>query len=79
MFTKNKNIKREIDEKLGIKLTFERVPVLRNTIKRYKMKELVNKFLIAEDKLMPEMDIRQSESTLVFVGHLLKIKKNTKN
>ena len=32
MFTKNKNIKREIDEKLRIKLTFERVPVLRNTI-----------------------------------------------
>ena len=43
------------------------------------MKELVNKFLIAEDKLMPEMDIRQPEFTLVFVGHLLKIKKNTKN
>ena len=43
------------------------------------MNGIVNKFLLAEDKLIPEMHLRQPEFRLVLVDHLLKTKKKYKN
>ena len=44
----------------------------------YKMNEIVNKFLLAGDKFMPEMHLKQP-GFIVLVDHLLKIKKEFKN
>ena len=46
---------------------------------RYKMKEIINKFLLAGDKLMPEMHLKQLGFTLVLLDLLLKTKKKFKN
>ena len=42
------------------------------------MNEVVNKFLIARDKFMPEMHLKQPGFTYTAQGHLLKTKKNSK-
>ena len=42
------------------------------------MNEIVNKFLLAGDKFMPEMHLSQN-LPIVLVDHLLKIKKEFKN
>ena len=46
--------------------------------KSYKMNEIVNNFLLAGDKFMPEMHLKQP-GFIVLVDHLLKIKKEFKN
>ena len=38
------------------------------------MNEIVNKFLLAGDKFMPEMHLRQQDLLIALVVHLLKIK-----
>ena len=43
------------------------------------MNEIVNRFLLAEDKFMPEMLLRQLNLLMVIVAHLLKTKKKFKN
>ena len=43
------------------------------------MNEIINKFLLAGDKFMSEMHLKQTGFTIVLVGHLLKIKKEFKN
>ena len=45
------------------------------------MTEIVNKFLLAGDKFMPEMHLKQSEfaQLIMLVDHLLKTKKEFKN
>ena len=43
------------------------------------MNEIVNKFLLAGDKYLPEMHLRQPDLLIVPVDHLLKIKKEFKN
>ena len=43
------------------------------------MNEIVNKFLLAGDKFMPEMHLKQRGFTYSTCGHLLKIKKEFKN
>ena len=43
------------------------------------MNEIVNKSLLAEDKLMPEMHLRQPEFTYSVFGPFTKIKKEFKN
>ena len=43
------------------------------------MNETVNKFLLTGDKFMPEMHLKQPDLLIVFVDHLLKIKKEFKN
>ena len=45
----------------------------------YKMKKIVNKFLLAGDKFMPEMHLRQPQLCIVPLDHLLKIKKEFKS
>ena len=43
------------------------------------MNEVVNKFLLAGDKFMPEMHLRQPGFTYSACGHLPKINKEFKN
>ena len=43
------------------------------------MNEIVNNFLLAGDKFMPEMHLRQPQFVIVHVDRLLKIKKEFKN
>ena len=43
------------------------------------MNEIVNKFLLAGDKFMPEMHLRQPGFTYVLVDHIQKAKKEYKN
>ena len=43
------------------------------------MNEIVNKFLLAGDKFMPEMHLNNPDLLIVLVGHLLKTKKQFKN
>ena len=43
------------------------------------MNEIVNKFLLADNKFMPEMHLKQPGFTYTACGHLLKIKKEFKN
>ena len=45
----------------------------------YKMNDTVNKFLLAGDKFMPEMHLRQPEFTYSALEHLLRIKKEYKS
>ena len=43
------------------------------------MNEIVNEFLLAEDKFMPEMHLRQSRFMYSACGHLLKTWKECKD
>ena len=45
----------------------------------YKMNEIVNKFLLAGDKFMPEIHLKQPDLLILLVEHLLKTKKEFKN
>ena len=49
-----------------------------NSSEKYKMNEIINKLLLAGDKIMPEMHLKQP-GFIVLVDHLLKIKKEFKN
>ena len=43
------------------------------------MNEIVNKFLLAGDKFIPEMCLKQPGFTIVLVDHLVKTNKEFKN
>ena len=43
------------------------------------MSEITNKFLLAGDKLIFDMHLKQSGFTVILVNHLVKIKKELKN
>ena len=43
------------------------------------MNQIVNKSSLAGDKLMPEMHLRQLDSLILLVNHLLKINKELQN
>ena len=43
------------------------------------MNEIINKLLLAGDKFMPEMHLKQPGFIIVLVDHLLKTKKEFKN
>ena len=45
----------------------------------YKMNEIINKFLLAGNKFMSEMHLKQPEFTYMLADHLLKTKKECKN
>ena len=42
------------------------------------MNEIVNTFLLARDKFMPEMHLKKQDLLIVLSGHLLKTKKESK-
>ena len=63
---KSKFIKKQkakgILSSLGIKKPLSKIPLLSDVLfSIYKMNEIVNKFLLACDKFMPEMHLRQSQ------------------
>ena len=43
------------------------------------MNEMLNKFLLPGDKLMPEVNLNNLDLLILLVVHLLKTKKNLKN
>ena len=43
------------------------------------MNKIINKFLLAGDKFMPEMHLKQEDLLIVLVGHLQKIKKELRS
>ena len=43
------------------------------------MNEIVNKFLLAKDKFMPEMHLKQPDLLIMLVKHLQKTKKKFRN
>ena len=43
------------------------------------MNEIINKFLLARDKFLPEMHLSSPNLCIVFVDHPLKTKKEYKN
>ena len=45
----------------------------------YKMKEIVDKFLLAGDKYIPEMHLNNLDLLIALVDHLLKTRKEFKN
>ena len=50
-----------------------------SSIEDYKMNKIVNKFLLAGDKSMREIYLKQPGFTIVLVDHLLKPNKEFKN
>ena len=72
---------------LGIKIPLSKIPLvgplLFNIVKqvntRYKINELVNKFLLARNKYIPRMHLRQLEFTYSAYGPFTKKKKESKN
>ena len=44
----------------------------------YKINEIFNKFILAGDKFVPEMHLKQPEFAYIFVDHLIKIDKEFK-
>ena len=58
-----------------IKSPFKGVAVLGNIIYSDKMNEIVNTFLLAGDKFMPEMHLRQPGFTYSSYGSFTKTKK----
>ena len=44
----------------------------------YKMNDIINEFLVAGDKFMPEMHVKQLNLRTMLVDHLLKTKKESK-
>ena len=67
---------------LGIKTPLSKIPLVgpllfyrsQQVNKRYKMNEIVNKFLLAGDKFMPEMNLRQLGFTFSACGPFTKDK-----
>ena len=60
---------------LGIKTPLSKIPLLGDVyFKMYKMNEIVNKFLLAGDKFMPEMHLRQPQFVYSACGPFTKNK-----
>ena len=70
---------------LGIRTLLNKIPSLEDilfllsAIPSYKMNDIINKFLLAGEKFMPEMHLRQPKFTYSVVDHLLSIKKEFKS
>ena len=61
---------------LGLKTSSSKTPLLRDILfLRYKMDETVNKFLLAEDKFMTEMHLRQPRFSYSACGLFIKSKR----
>ena len=62
---------------LGIKTSLSKIPLLNVLFWVYKMNEIVNKFLLAGDKFLPEMNLKQPGFTYSACGPFTKIKEGT--
>ena len=66
-FIKNQEAKGLLSN-LGIRTPLSKVPILGDILSQYKMNEIVNKFLLAGDKFMPEMHLKQPGFTYSACG-----------
>ena len=57
---------------LGLRTPSNKIPIL--GVIKYKMNNLINKFLLAGDKFMPEMHLRQPQFTYSACGPFTKHK-----
>ena len=61
---------------LGLKTPLNKISLLGDVLfQNYKMNEIVNKFLLAGDKFMPEMHLKQPEFTYSACGPFTKKKR----
>ena len=73
-FIKNQEAKGLLSN-LGIRTPLSKVPILGDILfQKYKMNEIVNKFLLAGDKFMPEMHLKQPGFTYSACGPFTKNK-----
>ena len=73
-FIKNQEAK-ELLSNLGVKTPLSKVPILGDILfKLYKMNEIVNNFLLAREKFMPEMHLKQPVFTYSACGPFTKNK-----
>ena len=63
---------------LGIKTSLSKIPLL-NILTCIKINKVVNKFLLAEDKFMPELHLKQPGFTYSACGPFTKKKKELKS
>ena len=82
MCKKSRFIKKEeaigLLSNLEVRTSLSKIPILDGILlQRYKMKEIINKFLLAGDKFMSEMHLRQSRSVYIACGPFTKIKEKT--
>ena len=74
IFIKNQEAKGLLSN-LGLKTPLNKVPILGDILFwEYKMNEIVNKFLLAGDKFMPEMHLKQPGFTYSACGPFTKNK-----
>ena len=77
-FMKEQEAKRLLS-KLGIKTPLSKIPFLGDVLFEYKMNKTVNRFLLAGDRFMPEMHLRQPGFTFSvcepFTNHKQRIQK----
>ena len=78
-FIKNQEAKGLLSN-LGIRITLSKVPIVGDTLFwMYKMNKIVNKFLLAGDKFMPEMHLNSQDLLIVLADHLQTTKKEFRN
>ena len=82
-FIKNEEAK-GLFSNLGLKTPLSKVPILGDVLfwsasLKYKMNEIVNRVLLAGDKFMPEMHLKQPGLLTVLADHLQKPKKEFRN
>ena len=79
IFIKNQEAKGLLSN-LGIRITLSKVPIVGDTLFwMYKMNKIVNKFLLAGDKFMPEMHLNSQDLLIVLADHLQTTKKEFRN
>ena len=65
---------------LRIRTALDKIPLVDPILlSEYKMNEMINTFLLAGDKFMPQMHLRQPILRTKLADHLLKTKKEFKN
>ena len=69
----------ELLSSLEIRKPFSQIPLVDHLLfQKYKIDGIINKFLLARNKFMPEMHLRQPDLRTKLVEHLLKTKKEFK-
>ena len=58
----------------GIKTPLSKIPLLNVFVSSVKMNEIVNNFLLAGDKFMPEMHLKEHGFTYIVCGPFIKNK-----
>ena len=72
-FIKNQETSKLLSN-LPLKSNLSKIPVFRDSSKRNKMNEIINKYLVAGDTFMPEMYLRQPAFTYIACEPFIKNK-----